>query len=349
MIAWLIGCTGNVDPELQAARTSLDAWERGVALLEEHDAAGARVAFAEARAAREDPLLVAWMAAAAAEDGDLAAADALYAEALEAAPDLASARYRHGIVLARLGDHARAAIELQRAIDDGAARTLELLEDPELAPHLDQPAYDFVPRQAVTVAVERVPETAFWGSEVSVGMRLLGLVRPPFSVVDAPVEGPVELVSVLEEDLSTSQGPGLAVRFLLRVTGAGKVVVGPTTYAAGTFRAIGDLVTFEAAAPPGREEAPRTSVRLRLPDEWLARVPDPGAALVDGQLVVSADPTDRITVTPTPASPPVTYERRFVDRPPSRVSVWTGGGGTSGVKVVARDGTVRFDGPPAGG
>ncbi|MCA9488852.1 MAG: hypothetical protein KC621_02995 [Myxococcales bacterium] len=349
MIAWLIACTGAVDPDLGAARRSLDAWEHGVALLEAQDAAGARVAFAEARAAREDPLLVAWMAAAADADGDLASADALYAEALQGAPELAAARYRHGVVLARLGDHANAATELQRAIDDGAARTLELLEDPELAPFLDQPAYDFVPRQAVTVAVDRVPETAFWGSEVPVGMRLLGLVRPPFEVVEAPVEGPVELVSVVQEDLSTSQGPGLAVRFLLRVTGAGQVVVGPTTFEAGPFRATGDLVTFAAAAPPGREQAPDGTVELHLPDEWLARVPEPGAALIGERLVVSAGPSDRITVEPALAGPPITYERRSIDGVASRVSVWSGAGGTTAVHVVARDGTVRFDGPPAGG
>ncbi len=351
MIALLLfACGPRSEPDLTSAEAALEAWERGKARLEADDPAGARQAFAEARAAREGPVLAAWEGAAAARAGDLEGALAAYREALAADPGFATARYRYGVLLAQAGQVPEAAAELRRAVEEGAASTLSLLEDPDLAPHLAHPAFDFVPEHPLTAAVDPVPPTAFWGSEVEVVARLVGLVRPPYRVVSAPVAGPVRLLSVVQEDVSTSQGPGLAVRIRLEVTGAGRVEVGPLTLEAGRFQATTDQVSVDAAAPPGKEQAPPGEVRIRLPDEVFAQVPPPSAAWVDGDLVVAARVPDRVALEPQPKrSPSTSFERRTADGAILHASVWAGPLPPTKVRIEAREtGEVLFDGPPAG-
>ena len=342
---WLVACSGN-DPELKAMGKALHVWSQGEALLDQGDAAAARERFAAAREHRDDALLIAWEASAAAEAGDLEGAVALLDGAIARAPRFAEARYNRAAYLARLGRAEPAAADLRRAIDQGAATSLDALEDPDFAPWLDHEAFGFLPRTALTVTIDPPAPTAFLGGEVALRMRLVGIVRPPFEVRAEEASGPLELTIAVEDHVPTPEGASLDLSWTFRVAGAGAVRLGPFEVVAGKHSAQLDVVAVEAAAPPGRKAPPLPPLGLALPSQKVEGLDGPGARLVDGELRVRTGPGDRVQTTP-PAPPASRYEHREGGAATWVVFVWPEAPAVQTIRIEASDGMVRWEGAPS--
>lgn len=344
IFAWL--ACGKTDPELVATARSLAAWDRGREKLDAGDAAGALAAFREADEIRPSPLLLAWEARAAAATGDTEGAVATLDRVLAAEPRFAEARYNRAAYLARLGRADAAAEDLKVALEDGAARSLSVLEDPDFQGLLDHPSFSFLPQDALSLGVEPPPPTAFWGAEISLRLRLLGIVQPPVTIAATRATGPIELVTVIEDTVDTSQGLGLDLVWTWRVVGAGDVEIGPLTVTAGRYVASADPVTVVASAPPGKELPPLDPIALLTPSQWLAQVPAASAKVLDGRLVVHAGASDRVTTNPA-LPPPVRYERRERGIPTDTALRWGAGAVATKIRIVDSRGTVVFEGPPS--
>ncbi|MEQ1507496.1 MAG: hypothetical protein ABMB14_35025, partial [Myxococcota bacterium] len=338
----LTGC-GRTDPELDPRARALAAWEAGRAALDAGDFATARTRFHDARALHPVPLLGAWEARAAAAAGDNEGAVALLDAVLDRAPTFAEARYNRAAYLVRLGRIEHAAADLRQALDDGPLRSMMVLEDPDFASVLDHPAFAFLPQDALTVVVTPPPPTAFWGAEVPLHVKLLGIVSPPLSVTADRATGPLELLTVTEDTFATSLGTtGVDLGWTWRVAGAGPVELGPLSFRAGRYTATADVVRVDAQAPPGKT-ATTTALTLDLPSEWIARVPARTAVRLDGQLVAHALPSDRVTTEPELA-PPARYELREAGTPTDVVLRWSIAGPAT-VRIRDAAGAEVYAGP----
>jgi hypothetical protein len=362
-LAWTTwgGCSG-ADPDLRAQARSLEAWEEGRAALEAGDAASARDRFHAAHEAWPSPLLGAWEARALASTGqvgDLEAAVARLEQVLRAKPRFAEARYNRAAYMLRLeaiapapGRIEQAAAELQQALADGedlAPRAV--LQDPDFASVLRHPAFAFLPREALSLAVHPPPDTAFWGAEVPLRIRLLGIVdpHPPVAVSADRAVGPLELVTVVEDTVDTAEGQALEITWTWRVIGAGPAVIGPLTVRAGGDTATADVVTVQASAPPDRT-APARTLSLAIPSELISALEPRAPAIVDGALAVRGRPSDRVEVEPQASpggGPPVRYERREAGVPVDVVWRWPS---ATPARVRIRDGSGAevFSGAPLG-
>jgi hypothetical protein len=349
-LALLVACNGG-DPELGRRKASLDAWERGVALLDGGDATAARAAFQESRKSRpSDALLLAWEARAAAAEGDLDAAIALLDEALAADPGFAEARYNRAAYHARNDDPEKAAEDLADALMAGVDQLpRDVREDPDFAPWLGHPAFaDVLPQEPLAVAVE-VPEgSVFRGSEFTVRLRIAGAGGDTIGVTPEVASGPATLVEAIEETLQSTEGPFRDLTWRFRATGAGTIQLGPFHVYAGTRTVIAQGVTVEAKAPPGREtpEGPGL-LQFATPREMIANLQAPAARWSDAQgLVVVASPGDLVTITPPPADEAVRYEIRDQGAPQRVLHQYRKGTAEATVRI-AHGGAVLLDGKPS--
>lgn len=304
----LMACSS--DPELERTRDALDAWERGVALLEEGDPASAQVAFSEAKSHRpEDALLLAWEGKAAADGGHLEVAVQLLDEALRMHPGLVEARYNRAAYLARLGKPVDSARELKRALSDGARPARDVLQDPDFKPFLEHAAFDFLPVDALSVAVEYPTETVFWGSECEILFRVGGADEvEPIGVTAEVGSGPIALRYVVEDTVLSTDGPIRDLRWTYKVVGAGTVNLGPFHVWVGNRKTMVKAIQFETLAPPDKV-APTPEVHvLSTPRELLARMEPPSVRLSPTGLLVVTEPGDHVQVENNP--PYVRYEIR---------------------------------------
>lgn len=339
------GCK-RADPNLVAVREALQAWEEGVAALEAGDPAEARERFAEAREHRpDDVLLAAWEAKAIADAGAPAAAVTMLDPVITARPDFAEARYNRAAYKARLGiDAEEVAADLRQAIEDGARRSREVLDDPDFAAYLDEPAFDFLPENALSIAVEAPESPVFWGSEFDVRLRVVGAGTQPIGVTAEAVTGPVELVRAVDESSPSTQGTFRDLTWTWRVVGAGAITFGPFHAWVGETRETLPVVALQAAAPPGREppEGPRV-LAFQTPSEVLGKANVPSGRVVEGDLLVAYQPGDRVVIEPAPKVPPVRYEKREGSRTVWIVDRYQQAGDRRQV-TITRGGQAVFEG-----
>jgi hypothetical protein len=338
-----LGCH-RPDPELEKTARSLAAWEEGRAKLEAGDPAGARERFRAASELRPSPLLSAWEARAAAAGGDLPAAVALLDQALNEVPGFTEGRYNRAAYLARMGRPEAAAEDLVVALGPGTIRPLSVLEDSDFAPYLDHPSFAFLPRSALSVAVEPPEPTAFWGAEISVRLRLLGIVRPPVRFVPERATGPLQLVGVVEDTVSTAEGRALELVWTWKVVGAGKVELGPIAVTAGAYGSTVDPITVDAQAPPDKAVPPLEPLTLPTPSELAAAVPERSVGRVDGAVVVRSSPTDRLVAEP-PGLPVTKLELRELGQTREILYRWPADRGPTKVRLTDATGTVVAEGP----
>jgi Tetratricopeptide repeat len=344
IIAALVGCSAP-DPELAAVGRALTAWEEGRALLDKGDEDAARTHLAEASVHRPSPLLTAWEAKAAADAGDLDRALELLDRALEEAPGFAEARYNRAAYLARLGRPEPAAVDLRQALEDGASSSLAVLEDPDFAAYLNDPAFAFLPRQALTVAAEAPQGPVFWGAEVSVRFRLIGLVRDPIAFDPERAEGPLLLVSVIEDAVPTSQGMSRELSWLWKVVGAGPIVIGPTRVKADRYNSQVAAIELLAEAPPDKVAPDLPPVSLPTVHSILGLVPPRSAGpTADGRWVARFEPGDTLSTEPSLPTP-TRFELRERGEPLEVAVMWPPGATPRKVTVRGADGTVVFSGP----
>ncbi len=343
VLLWaLVGCFGDGgDPALRPYKTALDAANEGEALLAADDPMAAAESFARAREARpDDPVLAAWQAHALAEAGENDEAIELLDEVLTTHPGFAEARYNRAAYTVRMGDeelYEDAAADLQRAIDDGARRPRDVLEDPDFEDVIGRAEFAFLPSATLTVGVEVADGPVFWGSDLHVRLRILGAGEGPIGVTAEEPAGPVELVRVVEDTAPSTEGPFRDVRFTFKVRGAGVFESGRLhVWAAGRRTEVSPF-RVELTAPPGREE-PESELRavsFTTPRE-LAGGAEPSARRSDdGSLLVHARTGARIITKPAlPLSEAVPYEIRDRNQPASIVwRWWTPPAGPISVKV----------------
>jgi len=312
---WWLACTQS-DPQLMALQDAVEHWEAGAEAMDDGDGALALQHFRKARQVRpSDSLLGAWEARAMAEQGDVQGAIAVLDEVLGELPAFAEARYNRAAYKARLGDAPGAAADLRRAIEDGACRGRDVLSDPDFAGLLGHPDMAFLPSDVLQVTVEAPDESAFWGSEVAVVMRIIGAKPGPVAVRAEAVDGPLSMLSVFEDARDSTEGPYREITWSMRVAGAGPVVMGPFHVSSGDHIQHVEAVRFEAKAPPGKEEA-----NIELPVSFATVLEvggqmQPASMRYDGdRLFVKYQAGDRVVLTP-PVSPPIRYEYQRGARP----------------------------------
>ncbi len=329
------------DPSLEAVRSAVQAWERGVAALEAGRPVDAQAAFAEALAHRDDPLLRAWQAKALADAGDLDGAIARVDAALADAPTLGEARYNKAAWLARRGAEPEVvAVELRRALRDGARPAREVLADPDFRAYLGHDALAFLPTQVLSIAVESPESTVFWGSEFTLRFRIAGAGADPVAVTAERGAGPAILLGVIDDAMPSTEGTFRDLSYTYRVLGAGEVTLGPFHAWAGDRRAAVGAITIPTAAPPGK--APTTELPelldLRTPKEVVGRSAIPSIRVLDGDLVIAHQPGDRVEVTPPAVLPPVHYQHR--ERGKTQWEAWLYRGAGDAKVRITRAGAV---------
>lgn len=322
LLLLLAGCH-HADPQLVAVRDAIAAWQQGVDALKAGDPKAAQAHFEAARALRPgDPLLEAWEAKALADRGDLEGAIGLLDDALSHSPNLAEARYNRAAYAARLGrPEEQVAEDLERALADGARSPRDVLQDPDFAPILGHPAFDFLPSHALTVGVEAPESTVFWGTEFSVRFRVAGAGDDPLALTAEQAKGPVTPLSVVDDANPSTEGTFRDLTYSFRVVGAGEATFGPFHAWAGDRRTTLNPVKVMTAAPKGKTPPSSTPpIDFLTPREILGRADVPSARVVDGDLIVACLPGDKVVLDPKPSAAPIHYEQR--DRGRTEFEVW---------------------------
>jgi len=344
----LLACE-RPDPELVQQKRALNAWRDGKEHLEQGEAAEAAADFEKALEERPgDPLLQAWLAQALAEQGELDRAIAVLDGVLAEHPDFAEARYNRASYLARSGDPEAAAADLRRALDDGARQPRDVLEDPDFQRYLDHPAFTFLPRQALVVAVDPPAGPAFMGGQVDVRLQVLGTDDDVVSIEAEETSGPVRLLRVVENLIQSTEGPGRELVFTFEVLGPGDVSLGPLRISAGAHEAWVAPVEFEAVAAKGKKGPKSVApVVLTTASQVGAAHALPSATWVGGRhLIVKAQPGDRVEIEPDPGVPQRVWELRELGRPRWTLQRWELTSAPERVRVV-REGKAVLDGAPA--
>lgn len=331
----LLACS-SPDPQLVAQGEAVAAFREGTARFE-NDPASARAHFERARKADDDPLLAAWMAVAAGEAGQLETAIRELYEVLERDPDFAEARYDLACFLARAGRLDEAGEQLRLALRYDIRRPRQAMVDPDFAPHLDHPAFRFLPAQLLLVTVDVPTKPLFWGNEARVRVRVLGADAAPVRI-EGPMTGPVQLVKLAEDVIETSEGPARELTWTYKVRAAGVVTVGPLTVHAAGHQATVGARTFTTTAPPGKTYEDAVE-RPRVPDEPAAT----GAKLEGTTLWVRALPGDHVELDPSPTEAPL--EMQVLDRSALQAQVWRYAVREPTRVRIRRAGTTVYEGP----
>lgn len=314
LLALLLACGGS-EPELASRKEALELWRQGKERLEEGKAREAEERFSRALDVRpKDPVLQSWQAHALARQGKLEEAVAVLDVVLARYPNFAEARYNRAAYLARLGDLDASAADLKRALRDGARRSREVLDDPDFQPHLDHPAFSFLPDQALSVAVDAPDGPLFAGSQAQVRLRVLGTEGAPVQVTAAEASGPIRLSAATEDEIATSEGPGRELTWTFEVAGPGSIRLGPLKVRAGGHEADAGTVTIEAVAQPGRTTPDVPPLTLQTPTEVGGELALPSATWSDGALLVKTAHADRVVVEPAPTALPSQWELRDLGR-----------------------------------
>ncbi len=263
-----------VDPQLRSLGDAVSAWQVGADLLAKGDATRARDALGRALAARpDDTLLVLWMARAEAAGGDLDAALARVDALVSRSPDYPLARWWRATARARKDDAAGAAEDLKAALAAGVITPRRAMRDADLARVLGRPELGFLPHAALEATLIAPAQLGFKGSEVEVGLDVVGADDGPIEVIGA-ASGPVELVRAVEDSGQDGAGDGTrSVRWTLRVLGRGDALVGPLTVRQGGLVATTAAAGWSNAAPAGNPSVIAPPLSLRSPSSVLgARV-----------------------------------------------------------------------------
>ena len=211
----LLACSSpQKDPQLEALRSALQFWEAGVEYMERGQPHEAQVAFKEAL--REDPddlILKVWWAKSLAAAGHLEAAARVLDAVLIEEPGFVEARYNKAAYLTRMGKVDEAAPELHKALDEGAATSYDVLDDPDFQEWLDDPAFSFLPRTSMVLNLEGPRGSVFLGDEFGLTLRVFGADKAALKVEFRNASGPVELVSVQEDRVNSTAGPVRDVEF----------------------------------------------------------------------------------------------------------------------------------------
>ncbi len=327
---------------------SLEAWREGAKLLEAGNSKGARAAFARGLAARPgDTVLAAWDARAMAEGGDLDGAISLSRQILAANPDFGEVRYNLAAYLARKGAIEEAAAELEVALEHVARRPRDVLTDPDFQPHLDDPAFGFLPTSGLVVAVDVPKNAIFWGSQGALTLRITGVDDHAVVVEAPPVAGPIELVGVVQDLMLSTDGNAVDLTWTFKAVGAGSVELGPFSITAGPHHADVRSVQIETTAPEdkARPKEPLEPFVFTTPSRLGDAYGDATAHRIDGGLAVRGMTSDRIEMSPMSASM-VQYEVRVGGQPSWMVRLYRDFENLPETVKITRGGDVLFDSAP---
>jgi hypothetical protein len=347
-LLWLLMACDRPSAEERELVGALASWRSGAALLEAGDAPGAREAFREGLDSRpEDPLLMAWEARAAAEAGALDDAIRQSRQVLQRYPTFGEVRYNLAAYLARNGDLESAAAELQVAVSESVRTVRDIRSDPDFQPHLDHPAFGFLPTGALVVSVKPPSSPVFVGSQVELRMGVSGVERPTLVVQAPAIVGPVTLLSVVEDRRTRpAERTMVDLVWTFRVTGAGAVEFGPFEVGTGVEAVAVEAVRLEALAPADREAEPGgPDIFLRTPSDLVGDQADASVRRHEEGLLVRGLPGDTVGLNPK-AALRVRYELREQGQPVWQLTHFRAFTALPETVTIVRGGQTLFEGPP---
>jgi hypothetical protein len=238
-----------------------------------------------------------------------------------------------------------AAADLAAAVSGDWTAARAARKDPEFAEVVDLPAFSFLPRETLLVAVEAPAGLVFWGTEASWRVRVVGADDHVVRFVGPTEPAPFDVRRVVESTTPSTEGPLRDLLFTITPTGAGEATLAGLQATAGPWSAPLPPISVRTAAPPDKGSG-RVAVDLRTPADVLSALDDGDARYGDGALVVAGAPEDRVRVTPDPGPP----QREWTWRTASGARAaweWTGLTRAPARVQVEGDGIRRWDGPPA--
>lgn len=321
-----IGCSSpQQDPELVRLKTTLDLWESGVAYLDKGETLEAQVAFREAlKSAPDDVILKVWWARSLAASGHQEAAVRVLDSVLLVEPSFAEARYNKAAYLTRMGKVDEAAPVLKRALEDGAATSYDVLEDPDFRNWVDDPAFSFLPQTSMVVQLEGPSGSVFLGDEFGVTFRVFGASRAPVSTDFREVHGPIELVSVNEDQVHSTVGLVRELEFRYRVVAPGRATIGPVKVSSANRSGAVAETQVVALAPPSFEISERhlDLALFKTPSEVLGDHKIPQVWSDASRVYVSSQPTDRVVFGELRTEIPIKYVFKERGQPKWVVHSW---------------------------
>lgn len=310
---WLAACAVG---EWQAERDALDRWQEAMAAIEVGDPAAAARSLEDALAHDDAPLLRAWYAQTLAEAGSLPQAIEQLEQTLAAQPAFAVARYNLAAYLARSGQGDRAASELARALQDGAARPVEVFDDPDFDAWIGQPGWSFLPSEPVSVQARWSPDRVAVGDDVFYDVALRGLVEGPLHVVGPDDATDLALVRAVEHRTS-GDDPSVTLRWHWRATRAGSARLGPVWLEVGGRRIKLPAAPIEVVDHPAPHNTAEVVRRWWIPSDWDGLS---GPYGVRRNALWVRTPA---SIAPAASTPPsVVLEHEAPDTVPSQVHVW---------------------------
>lgn len=292
---------------------------------------------------------MAWRARARAAGGDVRGAIAELDVVLGREPRFAEARYNRAAYHARLADLDRAALDLKRALEEGAGDPREVLLDPDFQPHLSDPRFAFLPRAPLDVSLKGPGGSIFVGSAGIMRLVVTGLALEDVEVLVPPLQGPFRLTRVEERVESLPGGDQrLSLTWTVRALGAAQVPIGPIVVRSGPREASTHGETLLALAPDDHRPPESEETPLLRPSQLLATRPTPASVVwrdPAGRLIVKTGRATRVKRTDASATTPIRASYVEDREEVWGLSIWPGPSETATLEVIEGGRTV-FEGAP---
>ncbi|MEY3214685.1 MAG: hypothetical protein RIT28_5166, partial [Pseudomonadota bacterium] len=303
-LALACGLVACGEPRFGGLAQALAENDRGRALLEAGDAAGAAAAFS--RAIELDPTsadLELWRGRALAASGDLPGAIDATSAALRKRSGDGVALYNRACYRARLGELETALIDLDAALATGAVSAQRAARDPDLQPLRDDPrTQDRAPRPTVRCAAELPPEPVFIGAPLPLTVRVAFERGAPLGVVSLGEGAPLfSLGRALEVVETEGDLTRVELSYELRPLAPGQGSLGPLRVTAGELLCEVAALPFTVLGPEGFVAPPLgLGPDLTPPSARVAGLGLPGSTRRGAQVLARAEAGDTLVLSPTP-------------------------------------------------
>lgn len=287
----LQACGG--DPQMERLAQALADYDRGQALLAQHDWPAAARAFEAAAAAHpESPALHGWHAHALAGGGDVAGARAVLDAVIPAFPGNVDLRYNRAAYAARAGELEAAAADLTYLYNRDLLDPLAAGEDADFSAMARDPRFSsLAPSPQVRLQVRGEAGAILLGERFTAEMLIESKSGEPISAENIGALSSRLRHTRTVEDLTIEEGgwSRRVVRVEWLAAAAGEESMGPWLVSAHGTSAISDRLPVSIIALPGRDggEAEASAPGLLLPSQLFAQQQPPhGLRLSDGRVAV---------------------------------------------------------------
>ncbi|MCK6518903.1 tetratricopeptide repeat protein [Myxococcota bacterium] len=301
-LALLLGACG--EPRFDGLAQALAENDRGRALLDAGDPAGAAEAFA--RAITLDPAsaeLELWRARALAAAGDLPGAIDATSAALRKRSGDGVALYNRACYRARLGETEKAMIDLDAALATGAVSAQRAARDPDLQALRDDPlTRDRAPRPTLRCAAELPSEPVFIGAPLTLTVRAAFERGGALDVADLGERSALfRLARALEEVETEGDLTRVELSYELRPVAPGEGSLGPLRVTVNELVCEVAPLPFTVLGPEGFiPPALGLGPDLSPPSALVAGLALPGFTRRGARILARAEAGDELLLSPTP-------------------------------------------------